>query len=124
MEFEHKYNFRFEEPDPDFVSSYLFIFIVSSSQWLIWTQSKQIKRYPRTIADSMRKPDTSRKAKRDEVKERKKREKEEKKEDLKMLKKYKLKEIQEKLEQLKSITGNASLPFQVWRHLTKTKSPL
>jgi hypothetical protein len=35
-----------------------------------------------------------------------------------------LKEIQEKLEQLKSITGNASLPFQVWRHLTKTKSPL
>lgn len=63
----------------------------------------------------MRRPDTSRKAKRDEVKERKKQEKQEKKEELKMLKKYKLKEIQEKLEQLKSITGNASLPFQVLR---------
>lgn len=70
----------------------------------------------------MRKPDTSRKAKRDEVKDRKKREKEEKKEDLKMLKKYKLKEIQEKLEQLKNITGNASLPFQVWGHFIQTKS--
>lgn len=61
----------------------------------------------------MRRPDTSRKEKRDEVKDRKKREKLDKKEELKMLKKYKLKEIQDKLEQLKSITGNSSLPFQV-----------
>ena len=73
----------------------------------------QIKRYPRTIADSLRRPDTSRKQKRDAVKERKIHEKEEKKEELKMLKKYKLKEIQQKLEQLKTITGNPSLPFQV-----------
>jgi len=88
-EFEHKFNFRFEEPDQEY-----------------------IKKYPRTIANSLRRQDDSRRQKREELKERKQREKEQKKEDLKQLKKFKLKEIQDKIEQLKAITGNSSLPFQ------------
>merc|ERR1712071_18411 len=88
-EFEHKFNFRFEEPDAEY-----------------------IKRYPRTIESSLRKTDDSRRQKREEIKDRKQREKDQKKEDLKQLKKFKLKEIQDKIEQLKNITGNPSLPFQ------------
>jgi len=82
-EFEHKFNFRFEEPDEEF-----------------------IKRYPRTIKDSMRREDDKRKKKRKEIEDRKKHEKEMKKEEIKMLKNMKKKEIMDKLEKLKQITGN------------------
>ena len=88
-EFEHKFNFRFEEPDQDF-----------------------IKRYPRTIQDSMRRKDDSRKSKREATKERKDKEKEKKREELKQLKAFKRKEILDKIEQLRKITGNDELAFK------------
>ncbi|KAM7286801.1 protein KRI1 homolog [Ixodes scapularis] len=86
--FEHKFNYRFEEPDAEF-----------------------IKKYPRTMQDSMRRKDDRRSVKRHETRERKQEEKELKKEEIKRLKALKRKEILDKLERLKEITGNDQVGF-------------
>ncbi|XP_043550827.1 protein KRI1 homolog [Chiloscyllium plagiosum] len=99
-DFERKYNFRFEEPDAEFIKS-----------------------YPRTIATSVRAKDDRRKRKREEIKERKRKEKEKKQEEIKQLKKLKRMEIINKLNRLKEITGNETVGFDE-QHLEEDFDPV
>ncbi|KAG0730379.1 Protein KRI1 [Chionoecetes opilio] len=84
--FETKYRFRFEEPDEEF-----------------------IKKYPRSIPDSMRVKDERRKLKRVEIKERKQKEKEVKRQEIERLKALKYKEIEAKIEKIKEASGNQDI---------------
>uniref|UniRef100_A0A182MWL2 Protein KRI1 homolog n=1 Tax=Anopheles culicifacies TaxID=139723 RepID=A0A182MWL2_9DIPT len=85
-DYERKYNFRFEEPDADF-----------------------IKQYPRVVEDSMRVERNKRKENRQALKERKQKEKEQQRQELEELKAIKLKEIREKIQRLKEIAATENL---------------
>jgi len=82
----------------------------SACDRIIITVYFQIKRFPRTIQDSLRRDNEKRKKEREAAKERKIEAKERKKEEVQRLKAAKRKEIIEKMRQLQEISGNPDLP--------------
>lgn len=89
-EFERKYNFRYEEPDQEFIKS-----------------------FPRNIEDTVRRKENKRAEKRKEKRDRKNMEKERKTEEIKQLKNLMKQEIMQKIEKLKETTGNKSLALNM-----------
>lgn len=112
-EFERKYNFRFEEPDPEFIkvisNAFKMIEYYLSVFFVFFNFCFCSKAYPRTIVDSVRREKNKRKEKREEYKVRKELEKTKKKEEIKRLKNLKRMEIMQKIERLKRVSGKEKL---------------
>lgn len=72
-----------------------------------------MKRYPRTIENSVRRKDERRKSQRAEKKQRKELERKQKLEEIKRLKNLKKKEILDKMNRLKSVAGEDNLRINI-----------
>ncbi|KAK6989703.1 protein KRI1 [Biomphalaria glabrata] len=89
-EYEHKYNFRHEEPGGD-----------------------EIKSYPRVIETSVRTKDTRRADKRQRKLDKKRLLKEQRKEEIRLLQKIQIEERKEKLEKLRQIADRPDLDYDL-----------